>query len=249
MSRGSTLIFVLTVSFFGLLLIAIITLNPSVSQENLVWRKPIVGSMFASVCMLGILAVFFPSQCSRTFNFRQREKRSSMFYGFKHEKTVSENDFSALRGHHPACESFSSHVFHWGNKIFCATCSGLFLGALIVLVGIFSYFFGNWQMKQNASFLVWVGILGVNIGLLQPLLLAVRRSSIRVFSSGSLAIGTFLILVGIDELAQNLLLDVFVVFLTLFWLMMRISISQWEHEKICSVCSQTSCGVAERIEK
>jgi hypothetical protein len=128
-----------------------------------------------------------------------------------------------------------------GGKVFCATCSGLFLGAVFVLVGVASYFFGNWQNVPNASSLVWVGIIGVILGLLQSPVLTFQRSFVRVFSSALLAFGSCLILVGVDELTHNVSLDVFLVFLTVFWLMTRISLSQWEHEKMCSTCNLSFC--------
>jgi len=247
--RSSTLLFFIAVSFFGLCLISVITLNPPVSQENFSWRKPLIGSMFASICVLGIIGVFFPNECSRAFDFGNREKRRNRFHGFKRGVGVSKNDPTALRGHHPTCGHFSSHVFRVKGTILCATCSGLFLGALIVLVGVVSYFFGNLQMGQSAFLLVWSGIMGVIFGLFQPLLLNLHRSFVRVFSSALLAIGSFLILAGIDELARDFFLDVFLVFLTVFWLVTRIHFSQWEHEKMCSTCSSESCDFLSKQKK
>lgn len=241
---SSTPLFLLMVSFFGLGLIAGVTVSPPVSREDFIWRKPLVGSMLASVCALGILAVFFPNECSRVFNFGHKGTNTwNRFYGFRRGSSVSQSDFHSLRGHHPTCGCFSSHVFHIGGRIFCATCSGLFVGALIVLTGIVLYFFGDWQVEHSAFSFVWVGMLGIFLGLLQPLLLTVDRSFFRVFSSSFLATGTFLVLVGVDELANNAFVDVFLVFLSVYWLVTRISLSQWEHEKICSSCSLASCGL------
>jgi hypothetical protein len=120
---------------------------------------------------------------------------------------------------------------------------------LVALVGVAVYFFGNWQIGQHAFWVVWVGVLGVTLGLLQSPLLKIQRSSVRVFSGALLAIGTLLILVVVDELARNFFLDVFLVFLTVFWLTTRISLSQWEHEKICSRCSSASCELGHWMKK
>jgi hypothetical protein len=239
--RSSFPLFFVVVSFFGLFIISVLTSSPPVSQENFVWRKPLIGSFFASISLLGILAVFFPNECSKVFDFGSKEKSRSRFYGFKRGVAISKRDLPVLLGHHPTCGQFSSHVFRVGGKVFCATCSGLFLGAVFVLVGVASYFLGNWQNGPNAFSLVWVGIIGVILGLLQSPVLTFHRSFVRVFSSALLAFGSFLILVGIDELAYNVFLDVFLVFLTVFWLMTRISLSEWEHEKICSMCSLAFC--------
>ena len=249
MFRSSTTLFFVVVSFFGLFIISVLSFSPPALQENFVWRKPLIGSMFASICVLGILAVFFPNNCSRILDLRKKEKRWNRFYGFKRGIAVSKSKLSVLRGHHPMCGHFSSHVFHVGSKVFCATCSGLFLGALIVLGGVALYFLGNLQTEQNAFSLVWVGIIGVIFGLLQSPLLDFYRSYVRVFSSSFFAIGSFLILVGIDELARNVALNVFLIFMTVLWLMTRISLSQLEHEKICSTCSLAYCDLVDRTKK
>jgi len=245
-----TLLFLAFVSFFGLILAALFTVNLPVSQEDFVWRKPVVGSIFALVCVLGSMAVFFPNECSRGFSFGNGEKRYDWFsFSFRRRFAASKGISSVLRGHHPACDRFSSHVFDLGGRRFCATCSGLFLGALVALVGVGVYFFGNWRVGQNVSWLVWVGVLGVALGLLQSPLIRVQRSFVRVFSGAFLAVGSFLILVVVDELVRSFFLDVFLVFLTVFWLVARVSFSQREHEKMCVACGSASCELGRWTEK
>lgn len=240
-SANITLLFLTFVSFFGLVLVVLFTSNPPVSQTDFVWRKPVIGSIFALVCVLGAVAVFFPNECSRGFSFGKEERRQGWFsFSFKRGLT-SKNASSILRGHHPTCARFSSHVFNLGGRTFCATCSGLLFGALVSLVGVVAYFFGDWQVGHDGFLLVWVGVLGVALGLLQSPLLRVQRSFVRVLSGALLAVGAFLILVVVDELARDFFLDGFFVFLTVFWLVTRISLSQWEHEKICSSCNIVSC--------
>jgi len=248
-SANITLLFLTSVSFLGLVLVVMFTSNPPVSQADFVWRKPVVGSIFALVCVLGALAVFFPNECSRGFSFGKGERHQEWFsFSFKRGLT-SKSDSSVLRGHHPTCARFSSHVFNLGGRMFCATCSGLLLGALVSLVGVIAYFFDNWQVGPDASWLVWVGVLGVALGLLQSPLLKVQRSFVRVFSGALLAVGAFLILMVVDELASDFFLDVFLVFLTVFWLVTRVFLSQWEHEKICSSCSSVPCELGRSTKK
>jgi len=231
-----TLPFLVSVSFFGLILAVLLALHPPISHEDFVWRKPVIGSMFALVCVLGTLAVFFPNKCSRSFHLKKAEK---------HKNKVSQATPSVLRGHHPMCGRFSTHVFLLGGKMFCATCSGLFIGAMIVLVGIALFFFGNWQMGENAVLMVLAGAVGVTLGLLQSPLPMLQNSVIRLFSSAFFVVGTFLILVGVEELARNTSVDLFFVALSVFWLMTRISLSQWDHERICSICTLDSCSFVE----
>jgi len=244
------LLFLVFVSFFGLLLSVLLALYPPVSQENFAWREPLVGSAFGIVCLLGILAVFFPNTCSKFFNIEKKEKRQKTLLGFTHRnKSTSDRASLPLRGHHPTCGRFSAHVFGLGGRVFCATCSGLFLGAIVVLGGVAVYFFGNWQIEQNAFLLVLVGVAGVTLGLLQSPLQILQHGSIRLFSSFYFVVGTFLILVGIEELTRNTSLDLFLVVLSVFWLATRIQLSQWDHERTCSKCTPDSCSFAESLNK
>lgn len=248
-STNATLLFLVTVSAFGLVMVISLTVSPLISQGDLVWRKPVIGAVFASICVLGSLAALFPNECSTGFNFGPRRRGAKFFLGFKTGSKALKSDPIVLRGHHPLCAPFSSHVFKLNGRVFCATCSGLFLGALVALIGVAGYFFGNWQIGQGAFWLAWVGVLGVTIGLLQSILPVVQRSFVRVFSGAFLAVGSLLILVVVDEMAHNLLLDVFLIFLTLVWLVTRISLSQREHEKICYECGSASCGLTESEKK
>jgi len=236
-----TLLFLVSVSFFGLILTVLLALYPPNSQEDFAWRKPLVGSTFGVVCVLGTLAVFFPNTCSRFFDIGKREKSQNRFLGFKRKVPISHTTSSTLHGHHPLCGRFSAHVFRLGSRIFCATCSGLFLGALIVLTGVAIYFFGNWWMGQNAFLAVLVGTVGVILGLLQSPLPILQNSVIRLFSSAFFVVGTFLILIGIEELVHSVSVDLFFIVLSVFWLFTRISLSQWDHERICSKCTLVSC--------
>lgn len=248
-STNATLLFLVTVSAFGLVMVISLTVSPLISQGDLVWRKPVIGAVFASICVLGSLAALFPNECSTGFNFGPRRLGAKFFLGFKIGSKALKSDPIVLRGHHPLCVPFSSHVFKLNGRVFCATCSGLFLGALVALIGVAGYFFGNWQIGQGAFWLAWVGVLGVTIGLLQSILPVVQRSFVRVFSGAFLAVGSLLILAVVDEMAHNLLLDVFLIFLTLVWLVTRISLSQREHEKICYECGSASCEFAESVKK
>ncbi len=234
------------ISLIGLFIIAALTLSPSVSQESFVPRKPLIGVLFISVCIFGILAVIFPNQCSRAFNVGRRERGRDDVYGFK-GVIVSKREQQKLSGHHPQCGHFASHVFSVYDKKFCATCSGLFLGAVFATFGAVAYFFGNWQIEPATARLIWVGTVGVFLGLLQPLVITFQRSSVKVISGSLIALGSFLIIVGIDELVKNVFVDVFLVFLSVFWLVTRIALSQWEHEKTCSSCSSLpSCDFSWR---
>jgi len=238
---SSFITYLVTISLFGLFLAGIMAFYPPVVEENFLWRKPIVGSIFGSICTLGILAVFFPKQCSGVFDFRKEERGSRSYLNH----FASHGTSSKIRGHHPDCESFSAHVFQVGKRTFCTACTGLLLGGLSAFAGTILYFFSNWRIEHGSSLLVWVGILGVGFGLFQFKFSGIFRLFLNIF----FAFGAFLILIGVDELARSVTVDLFLVALTLFWLFTRISLSKWDHERICYACRVATCEFADRKKK
>jgi hypothetical protein len=193
-----------------------------------------VGSAFAAVCILGIFAVLCPNPCSRILNFEKQDG---------YESSSRKAHESTLRGHHFTCEGYSTHVLCIGDKRFCATCSGLSVGAIVVLVGIGLYFFGNMRIGETPFMLVSVGAVGVVLGLFYPLIPRFRNGFTRFSLSVLFAVGSFLILVGMEEAAANTSNDLFFVALSILWIFTRVSLSQWEHQRTCSHCSLASCTV------
>ena len=234
-SHISTITYLLIMSFLGLFLAGMPTVYQPAVQENLLWRKPLIGSIFSLICIFGILAVFSPTQCSRVFDFR-KEKSSHPYRG----KFSSHGTSSTLQGHHPDCENFAAHVFRIGNRTFCAACTGLLLGGFLALFGTVLYFFSNWRVEHGSFLMVWGGALGVGFGLFQFRF----RSFVRLFLNVFFVLGTFFILIGVDNLIHSVMGDLFLVALTLFWLFTRISLSQWDHERICYTCKVATCKFA-----
>jgi len=235
--RSYYITYLVIMSFLGLFLTGILTVYPPTVHENLLWRKPLVGSIFGLICVFGILAVFIPTQCSRIFDF-EKEKPGRLHL----DKFVSHGASSTLQGHHPDCGNFDAHVFQMGDKTFCAACTGLLLGGFLALSGTFLYFFSNWHVEQSSSLMVWMGVLGVGFGLFQFKF----KNFVRLFLNIFFVLGTFSILIGIDKLAQSVMVDLFLVALTVFWLFTRISLSQWDHERICYACKAANCEFADR---
>jgi len=237
MSQNLFSTYLVAVSLFGLFLAGILAFYPPVVGESFLWRKPIVGSIFGSICILGILAAFFPKKCSGVFDFRRGEKgsRSHLNHFASHGASLT------VKGHHPDCESFSAHVFRVGSRTFCTSCTGLLLGGLSALAGTILYFFSNWRVEQGSSLLVWVGILGVGFGLFQ----FTFRGIVRLFLNAFFVFGAFLILTGVDELVRNVKVDLFLIALALFWLFTRISLSQWDHKRICYACRVATCEIVD----
>lgn len=231
------LLLLISVSFFGLFLTGILAISPPATQD-LPFRKPVIGSIFGLICILGIMAVFSPRKCSQIF-YCEKEEGSSRHSS--KEGIVAFNNTSSIfglkivHGHHPNCENFSAHEFQIGDKTFCTGCAGLLLGGLIDLFGTIMYFSNNWQIEQESLFFIGIGIMGVVFGLLTPLF-NVRRTILRLSLNAFFIFGMFSILIGADTLGQSLFIDLFLISLSVFWLFTRISLSQWNHKRICHAC-------------
>jgi hypothetical protein len=227
----------LLVSFLGLLLLAALTAFPPTFSGNFYWRKPVIGSIFSSICVLGILAVFWPNKCLRILDIGKKNRT----VGSNSSKLVSHGISNALQGHHPTCGKYDAHIFRIKDKIFCAACAGLLLGGLLALAGASVYFFADWRVAEHSSLMVLLGIVGVSLGLFQFKF----GSFVRLFVNTVFVLGALFILMGIDKLVHSLFFDMFVVSLIVFWLFTRISLSQWDHERICSDCEIEGCRIRE----
>jgi len=227
MSQNRFLMFLLCVSFLGVTLSILLAFFSPALREDFVWRKLVVGSVFGLICILGVLAAFFPKRCMGIFN-----RRGHAIHGY----------FSKVGGHHPGCENFFPHVFRVGNRRFCVACTGLTMGGFLALVGTFLYFFLDWRVEQNNVLMVLVGLLGVGLGLFQ---FRAKQRFIRLFLNAFFVLGSFLVLIGIDRLTQSVFASLFLVLLIVFWLFTRIATSQWDHERICYACSVAVCEFRE----
>ena len=226
--------FFLSVSLFGLGIVMAMTLYPPSVLENFLWRKPLVGSVLGLICIFGMLAVLFPRTCSRKIGCNGEQHGTRV-------NSINSKRKPTMRGHHPDCERFSTHVFRIGGRTLCAGCTGLFLGGSMALVGTLVYFFGNLYVGQTGFVISWIGAVGVVFGLLLLPLFNIPRSSIRLFLNAFFAFGSFLILVGVDEIVQSVFVDLFLVVLIVFWLFTRIILSRWNHERICRSCEVKAC--------
>jgi hypothetical protein len=231
------LIFAVSVSLFGLFTTLMLTRYPPTMQENFLWRKPLIGSIFTLICMLGIVAVFFPKKCSQTFDFQKTERLavSNTEDPDLHKISIT------LKGHHPGCGKYSAHVIHVKNHTFCAACTGLLLGALVSIAGTTLYFFGGWDIGQTAFPAVLFGGIGIVLGFIQFKF----KGYARLVLNALFVFAAFLTLVGIDKFAKNTFIDLYLVFLIGFWLWTRILISQWNNWGICHTC-KIPCKLKER---
>jgi len=232
------LTFLLSKSFFGFLLIGVLSFKAPIFQEGFSRQKEIIGVVFGLICLFGIFAALSPNSCSQIVNLRRKEKPAHR--GDLGQNKVISQTFD-VRGHHRMCGNFSSHVFHLRGRIFCASCTGLLIGGLLSLAGTVLYFFFNWHIGSGPLLFAF-GALGVALNMLSILLFDLWiKHLVRAFLNIFFVSGAFLILVAVDEQAQNFGLNLLVIAFSVFWLLTRILLSQWRHERICSACDVENC--------
>jgi len=222
------LLFFAGVSVFGSLTAVLLTLSPAPIHESVAWRKPLVGSLFASICVLGITAIFLPNQCSEVSHARKKRKGKDSDLQPSTSRSASVNS----AGHHADCGEFSSHTIRIGKHVLCAACTGLLLGSIVSIAGTVLYFFGGWQLGHVGILAVLIGQIGIILGLAQFKFAGYARLVLNAFY----VLSAFLTLLGIDEYTGNLFVDLYVIGITIFWILTRILISQWDHSRICGRC-------------
>lgn len=227
------------VSLAGLSLLTALTFCTPASRADFSWQNPAIGSAFGIICLLGIIAGVYPSKCSRVLHFRKETQ------GRKPDDSEQKSTIERIvtfEGHHPNCGNFSMHLFQLNDRKYCAGCTGLVIGAIISVLGTLVYFSTGPFLGEIAMVFFWLGFVGVALGLLQYNLFNRWGSFVHLSLNVLFVTGAFLLLVGIKEIANNLILEVYFLTLTLYWIFTRILLSEQEHKRICAACGLKFCS-------
>lgn len=216
------LLFLVAVSVFALALVPILLLQPNLQIDPSPFRRPLIGAMYSVICIVGIVAVFYPGKCRMTF----RKPNASSNYG---KPYVSEIEF---KGHHPDCEKFSGNRVKIRNAFFCAACSGLLIGATVAMVGIVLFSLGFFDLPAGSFWVLGVGEVLMLVGLTQ-----IKMSGyVKLTVNALFVVGSFICLAVADFVGQSLLVDAYVLGLIVFMLWFRILLSEWNNKQICVAC-------------
>lgn len=216
----------------GLLLILFLVTFPPKTILEFPLRKPLIGFIISFICIVGIIAVFLPNKCAKLFDAKNGSYKSDV-------ESSNQNLSYTIRGHHPSCDMFSTHILQINNKIYCSACLGLLIGCLIALpLGILFFFF-DLLIYINGFFIVLLGIIFVIFGLLHFKF----NKLLRFFFNTTFVLGSMFILIGIDDLIKSLFIDLLCIFLIIFWLLTKIIFSKWNHETICFKCEIKRCKI------
>ena len=230
----TSLTFFLIASVFGMVVIVVLALNPPISDSNIAWRRPLVGSLFAALCVTGIIAAFLPKTCSAALNHHGSENQI-----VDAQKRLDKK--VARRAHHPDCGRFASHTVRICNKTGCAACLGLAIGASIALGGTAVYFFFGVDLVQADLNVLFAGQIAVAFGLGQFKL----RGFTRLVLNSIFVLGAFFALVEIDKFTENVIADIYLLAIIVVWVFTRILLSQWDHDRICRECTERCSIVGE----
>jgi hypothetical protein len=219
------LLIYLIFSAFGLMTIMILMFFPPTTIGDIPWRKPIIGAIFTLICVLGGLAAITPKECSKIFGSHGEDRL------FAFHKAHSNSH--VIKGHHPDCGRFLAHTIGISGRVLCAACTGLFLGAIVAIVGAMAYFFAGLDIGQLALPSIAIGAGLVVLGFAQ-----FRFSSlIRLLLNALFVVGAFFVLVGVDAFMRSLFIDFYLISLIILWILTRILLSEWDHSHICRFCN------------
>ena len=166
----------------------------------------------------------FPVACSRAFGAQFSSLESAQVPGIRATRLLG---VLVVHGHHTSGSELTKHELLVCRRSFCATCYGLLTGAVVSLAIITALVVSDWPGwidKYPVIFAYSVGVVAVIIGLLQPLMTDIGAKT-RFVLAFLFVLGTSLMLLATELLTANLVADLFVVLLAIFWLLSRISLS------------------------
>ena len=218
--------FLLVVSIFGLVISTALLRNPFSFGAAPGYRRTLMALVYDLVCIAGILAVVFPIACSRVSGARFSSAESPQLLGIRATRFLG---LLVVHGHHPSGSELTKHELLVRGRSYCATCYGLLTGAVVSLTIMTAFAVSGWQVwvgTYSAYLAYYVGVAAVITGLLQPLVLEVGAKA-RFVLAFVFVVGTSLMLLATELLTANLMADLFVTLLAIFWLLSRISLSHW----------------------
>jgi hypothetical protein len=231
--------FYLAVSLISLGLLTVLTFSQAVPKTDFTWQKPLTVIIFSSICIFGIIAGLSPRRCSDLTHFKAAERSSS----YAARRFDDKEDSITFKGHHPTCGNFRSHILSFGNKTFCAGCTGLVMGAILSLAGCFLTFIVGVQVEESSVLIFWLGFFGVVCGLLQYKI-PTSNNHIHFILNVTFVLGAFFLFVGVNMVNGSLTLDLYLLALTVYWILARIELSRAEHRKKCMSCSSKPCSLS-----
>jgi hypothetical protein len=212
-------------SVLGLIILPFLLLQSTKFELNFSSRSFLIGSLYSLVCVLGLVAVYYPKECQKTFSFRENVTP------VKNLKLGRGSDL-AFEGHHPNCREFDKNRVTIFGIVQCSACTGLLLGAILVLTGASLYFFFEVAFPLADLRILLAGSVAMLLGTGQ----FVFRTYLKLAVNAFFVVGSLILLVSADSIGGNLFIDFYVLGLIVFLLLTRIMLSEWNNRKTCREC-------------
>jgi hypothetical protein len=227
----------LVLSILSMISLIVIGFSSSPSQNDL-GRGVLIAPTYFAICILGVLAAFYPSLCKRPFDSLSHRRTSLRDEGLQSPRI--------LLNHHLPCDGFRSHEFKLVRRSFCVGCSGLVTGAFASSPLVALYFSQPWNFGGISHILLLVDILLVALGLTQGLLFDMGWRVSRFLLNSLFVFGVAFTLIGEDMLRRSLQVDSYILVVSLLWLYIRIRSSKLSHQRICLEC-QLPCSWSKKM--
>jgi hypothetical protein len=216
-SNKHLLVFLVSAALIGLAVVPVLALSPNVAYLQVAFRQPLIGGLFSTLCVLGILASIYPVKCKKMFS--------------KSQNPAATNKVKIV-GHHPDCEKFNSNRIAFAGRSVCAACSGLLVGAVVALGAAGDYFFVGLSSNVGSVTLLLLCEAFMLLGVAQIFFKTYIKAVVNLF----FVISSCVALIEVDLLAQNLLVDLYMLGLIAFMLYLRIALSEWHNHRTCQNC-------------
>ncbi|WP_455391461.1 hypothetical protein [[Eubacterium] cellulosolvens] len=229
----------LILSFIAAVLVLLVvwsfTINPI--KVNPI-EKFEVGLLFIFCCIIGISLVMKPNwihicpeqQAQRNYN-RNVKTNSPALARMKKRRI----------GHHPDCDRFRRHTIKINDKIYCAGCTGLAIGAVLAIFLMVLVIILPFNPSKTILFaLLILGLILIAFNLASTMngqKYGREKSLLNVF----LVLGFFMVITGVFMLTGALIFGILGVLVCVLWLDTRILLSKHNHHIICTNC-QVKCG-------
>jgi len=218
--------FLAATAVFGLVLVPLLLLQLNLQADQSPFRRPLISGIYSAVCILGVVAVFYPGKCRMMFQ--------------KPNVSPDSGKTSALaiqvKGHHPDCEKFSDNRITIRGSVFCAACSGLLIGAIVAMVGIVLFSLDFLSLESGSVWVLVAGEVLMLVGLAQTKFSCYVKMAVNAL----FVVGSYISLIAVDLAAQSLLVDAYMLGLICFMLWFRILLSDWNNKRVCLACAR--CG-------
>ena len=228
MKKTKMIFYYLLLSFVAVGLIIIMVLVKPITSNTITFLdKLFIAGAFFTSCIFGISIAAYP-------NWWRKDKPN-----INHITNLQKTKTSRLfKGHHPDCSMFEDHVITIKNKLRCAGCLGLIIGALISIFLMTLYLI----LPFRLSIIIFYNLLITGIFLIfiiyGEIMLSKRKKFFHILLNSLLILSFLGVTISILEITKNLLYGALTVFLCFLWLDTRIHISNYQHSRICSSCIQ-----------